>query len=135
MEQASARVLREETSAWAPYIEAWRIRLAAEEEERRATAEEMRAAAQRCGKILVRRFGASRVYLFGSLSGRTATPFGPRSDVDLAVEGLVPDRYWEALGAVEAELPRGRHVDLVRLEDAHASLRERVLGSGEVLPG
>ena len=120
---------------WEPFIRAWRTRLAAEETARAAAAAEMWAAAQRCGQILVRRFGASRVYLFGSLTGRAATPFGPRSDIDLAVEGLAPECYWEALGAVEAELPRGRRMDLVRLEDAHSALRERVLCSGEILSG
>ncbi|MBI3202438.1 MAG: nucleotidyltransferase domain-containing protein [Myxococcales bacterium] len=73
----------------------------------------------------LRGHGARRVWLFGSIAeGR------PRldSDVDLAVEGLPPARYFDALAEV-AELA-GTRVDLVRWEAAPPSLRERVAECG-----
>jgi predicted nucleotidyltransferase len=63
--------------------------------------------------------------LFGSLVH--GEPTG-ESDVDLAVEGLPPRAYFPALADLMT-LFRGP-VDLVRLEEAAASLRERVLAEG-----
>ena len=119
-------------SRWEPYQRAWRRRLAAETEARRTAEQTALAAARRCARLLVERFGARRVYLFGSLGGHTAAPFGPHSDIDLAVEGLQPDRYWAALAALDPELPPETSLDLVRLDDAHPSLASRVRSTGEV---
>lgn len=130
---APARVSPEQQHRWEPYVRVWRTRLAAEERARQAVAEELRAAARRCAEILRNVFGARRVYLFGSLSGRSAVPFGPHSDVDIAVEGLPPKEYWHALAAIEQEFPAGTRVDLLRLEDARPPLREKIQRSGELL--
>ncbi|MCC6624197.1 MAG: nucleotidyltransferase domain-containing protein [Deltaproteobacteria bacterium] len=98
-------------------------------------ADEARAAVARAAlpalvKLLVDRLGVTRVVLFGSLlEGR----LHERSDIDLAVAGLAPERYWEALWRA-AEIA-GRDVDLVPLEEASESLRERIETSGEVLHG
>jgi len=56
--------------------------------------------------------GAREVYLFGSLAkGRER----PGSDIDLAVSGLPPERFFRALGRVmEAVNVR---VDLIDLDD------------------
>lgn len=49
-------------------------------------------------RLLRERYGVSRVRVFGSLvHGRW---FHPGSDIDLAVEGLKPADYWEAVTAV-----------------------------------
>lgn len=80
--------------------------------------------------LLVERFAVRRVVLFGSpLEGR----LHEHSDIDLAVEGLAPERYWEALWRAEAAA--GRHVDLVPTEDASDAVRERLATVGEVLYG
>lgn len=73
--------------------------------------------------------GARRVWLFGSLADGSARA---TSDVDLAVEGLPGTGYFEVLG----EMMRifGCAVDLVRLETASDSLRERILTEGEEQP-
>lgn len=77
---------------------------------------------------ILRARGATAVYAFGSVAtGRT----GPHSDLDLAVAGLPPERYFEALGELMRTLPCD--VDLVRLEDAPESLRERVRAEGRAL--
>jgi len=72
--------------------------------------------------------GARRVWLFGSLAAGEPTS---ESDVDLAVEGLAAGAYFPALADLMAVF-RGP-VDLVRLEDASESLRERVFAEGREL--
>jgi predicted nucleotidyltransferase len=72
--------------------------------------------------------GAQRILLFGSLAEGRARP---DSDLDLAVGGLAADRYFAALAEAMrlAECP----VDLVRLEEASDSLRERIASEGREL--
>jgi predicted nucleotidyltransferase len=69
------------------------------------------------------RFGARRVVLFGSLAH--AAWFIPDSDVDLAVEGLKGDAYWEAWRLTE-EVIGDRSVDLIEIEMAGESLRRAI---------
>ena len=73
-------------------------------------------------------YGARRVVLFGSLN--EAQP-GPEADVDLAVEGLPVADYFAVLAELMALF--GTRVDLVRLEEAPESLRERVEAEGRLL--
>jgi predicted nucleotidyltransferase len=77
---------------------------------------------------LSRGAGARRVWVFGSLMQGVPRP---ESDVDLATEGLAPARYFDLLAALMELF--GTRVDLVRLEAAPASLRERVLETGTEL--
>jgi uncharacterized protein len=93
--------------------------------------------AERAGRLRARlpaavallrdRHGAESVVLFGSLANGACHA---DSDVDLAVSGLPGDRYFEALADL-MEVFAGP-VDLVRLEDAPESLRERI-DAGEPL--
>ena len=112
-----------------PHLAAWleRRRRAAAAEGERATA----IARERMPEIvqcLVDEFGATRIVLFGSLlSGRLEQ----QSDVDLAVRGIAPARYFDALARVTEIL--GRDVDLVELDRASASLLRRIRETGEVL--
>jgi uncharacterized protein len=88
-----------------------------------------RQAAEDLATMLAAR-GASRVVLFGSLvtgGGHEA------SDIDMAVEGLSADVYFEALGELLMAAPC--KVDLVRLEDAPTSLRAHIATTGVVLHG
>jgi len=84
------------------------------------------ASARACAELLKSRFGATRVILFGSLVGQG--PWHDRSDIDLAVEGLVPADYFRALSTCWELLPQGINLDLVPLEDARPELRARILG-------
>lgn len=118
----------ETTDAWAPYVAGWKARARAGQQARFAYVQRARQEATRLAQILAAEFGATKVYLFGSLTrdwGRAT------SDIDLAVEGLAPDRYREACARIEAEtdLP----VDLVDLRDAPASLARRIRDEGVVL--
>ena len=91
------------------------------------------AAARRAADLLVRRYGARRVYLFGSLAGTGSVPFHPASDIDLAVEGLPVEGFWQALAAVDAVMPRGHPADVSELETVRPYIKEAVLERGLLL--
>lgn len=66
-------------------------------------------------KAVAKKYGASRVLLFGSTANDTAIPTG---DIDLAVEGLnvfAHDEMWGDL--MWAEELNKKNVDLIRIED------------------
>jgi predicted nucleotidyltransferase len=67
------------------------------------------------------------VVLFGSLAHMAW--FMPDSDVDLAVEGLAGDDYWEAWRQVE-EIIGDRPVDLSEIEMVGESLRRAIQRHG-----
>ena len=110
---------------WKHYLEAARHRppplelTPAEQNEREQLLERIREAAA----MLKARFGVRRVVLFGSLAH--AAWFTPDSDVDLAVEELGGDAYWQAWRLLE-ELIADRPVDLVELETAGESLQRAI---------
>ena len=93
----------------------------------RVRADELRTRLGAAASLLVAA-GARRTWLFGSLAEGA-----PRieSDVDLAVEGVPRDRYFELLAALMELF--GTRVDLVRMEDAPASLIERIRATGRAL--
>jgi uncharacterized protein len=57
-------------------------------------------------------FGATDVYLFGSLAKGT---FRSDSDIDLAVSGIPPEKFFEAMGRAEDVLKR--EIDLIDLDE------------------
>jgi predicted nucleotidyltransferase len=105
--------------------------LARQESQKRQRVLRLRRVAQDCAHRLVREFGVSKVYLFGSLVEESLVH--DRSDIDLAVEGLEGKLYWRALSALWALLPAGIELDLVLLERAWPGLAERVRTEGELL--
>lgn len=89
-----------------------------------------RAQAGELARILIARFGARRVLLFGSLArGESAG----RLDIDRAVEGLDQALELRALAALSDEA--GCAVDLMRVEDASPRLRAAIARDGVVLDG
>ena len=78
--------------------------------------------------LLRDRYSVTRVVLFGSVATGACTA---ESDLDLAVEGLPSATYFAALADL-MELTGGP-VDLVRLEEAPASLAERIAAEGRAL--
>jgi predicted nucleotidyltransferase len=116
----------------ATYRRAWQRRWREAEERDQKRAEKLRETALRCARLLVERFDAKRVYLFGSLaSGRQPHE---STDIDLAVEGLGPGRvYWRALSQLWDLLPPGAELDLVPMEDAYPELLDLIHREGELL--
>ena len=121
----------QEKQDFGDYVEAWRGRLARRASEQRMQAQHLRDIAQSCAEYLVQEFGASRVYLFGSLLEDDLVH--DRSDIDLAVEGLEGGLYLKALRGVWSLLPAGVELDMVLLESAWPGLAERVEAEGVLL--
>lgn len=98
--------------------------------ENEAAAREVRRRLPAAVQLLVERFGARKVVVFGSL------PRGlfdhERSDVDLAVEGLGISELAEARDALAVILER--RVDVIGIEDATPELSSQI-DRGEVLFG
>jgi len=63
---------------------------------------------------ILREAGAQEVYLFGSAAEGRDTP---DSDIDLAVRGLPPKSFFEAVGRVVLAI--SQHFDIVDLDDAN----------------
>ena len=103
-----------------------RLQLSARE--RRRLAVEIRQSLPALTDLLVGEFGVQRVILFGSVArGRAHSD----TDLDLAVEGLPAERYFEALARC-ADVA-GRNVDLVPVEEATPQLLRIISEKGEVL--
>ena len=109
------------------YIQAWQRRIRERKIAEKEAAEKAYKHAIECAALLVEKFGAQKVYLFGSLREGS---FHLGSDIDLAVEGLEPRLYFKALSKVY-DVSGGFEVDLVPLEDC--KFRETVLREGKLL--
>ena len=112
---------------WEGYLRGWRRRIAEEE----AALQKRVAQARACLPALVdtlRRYGATEVYLFGSLC---TGQFHAASDIDLAVRGIPAERFYAALAALDTacDIP----VDVVDLDEASPSLREHIAEKGQRL--
>lgn len=83
--------------------------------------------AKRLAKILKQDFGAEKVYLFGSLARPDG--FHTRSDIDLAVQGLSPRKYYRAVSFLLDEA-QDFQVDLIDLEECRETIRLRILEEG-----
>lgn len=110
---------------WQPYIEAAQKRparshLTATE---RQEHERLLARVRELAVALKAQFGVRRVVLFGSLVDPDW--FSPGSDVDLAVEGLATEDFWNAWQLAE-EMIADRPVDLIEIETAKESLRQAI---------
>jgi uncharacterized protein len=103
----------------------WRRRLQARQAKADERAHRLRSLLPRARDLLVDVHGARAVRLFGSMA---VGGFTEHSDVDLAVEGLDDSRYFAALADLMALF--GGPVDLVRVESAAASLKDRIAAEG-----
>lgn len=79
--------------------------------------------ARSAAKLLKSRYHATRVAAFGSLT--QTERFHPWSDVDLAVWGLAPDDYFEAVARV-LDVGGEIKVDLVMADRCKPYLREAI---------
>jgi uncharacterized protein len=85
--------------------------------------ERLLALVRDAARILKARYGVQRVILIGSLAMEEA--FSYQSDVDLAVEGLGVDDFFEAWRLIE-EIIHDRPVDLIDMESAGDSMRQMI---------
>lgn len=95
-----------------------------------ARAESLREQARVAASLLAKRHGATRVWLFGSLAWGEPHQ---ASDVDLLVEGVAADAWLAAIKTVEDAIEAP--ADVLRAEDAPASLRLRVAKEGRLIHG
>ncbi len=98
-------------------LAAYRRHAAEREAERESALADRKArahiAARDAAEILKKQFGATRVILYGSLAH--GAWWREESDVDLAAEGIAPELFWRAWGAVERLAP-GIEINLAPLE-------------------
>lgn len=116
-------------SSWDRYFAAWRERLAAAEEQRQSLIEAAQNQAQKSALLLAEKYGAKRVYLFGSLLYPDA--FGRDSDIDLAAEGISSGLFFKALA--EANRASNFEIDLVPFEDCYPAMKDTILAEGRLL--
>jgi predicted nucleotidyltransferase len=90
----------------------------------------LQTVAQKGAEILKTDFAAHKVWLFGS--GLLRELIHLESDVDLAVEGLAEASYFRAVSRL-LDLNANVSVDLVMLDDASESLRDRIIREGKEL--
>ncbi|HUF50807.1 MAG TPA: nucleotidyltransferase domain-containing protein [Longimicrobiales bacterium] len=91
----------------------------------------LRTAARAAAEALRDRYGEGiTVYMFGSVADEGR--FRLDSDLDLAVTGVEPERYYEAWSIAEAAARAAGSdcVDLVALDDAPAWLVEEIVSRG-----
>jgi len=83
--------------------------------------------AQKYARILGEKFGATKVYLFGSLAEDF---FWEGSDIDLAVEGMNLKQYLRALA--ELRVVEGMHLDIVHLDYCKPRFKHRILENQKI---
>ena len=83
--------------------------------------------AHKAAHILKERYGATRVLVFGSLAH--GIWFTPRSDIDLFVDGIPAEKFFQAEAEIE-ELASGFKVDLVDSRECSPELQKQVEEEG-----
>ncbi len=107
----------------AQYRETARRRQAEREQALMEWRQQALALAHEAARLLRQRFGAERVFLFGSLARDTAVH--AHTDVDLAVWGVPENEYLRAVNLM-LDLGGPIEIDLVRLEEATPRLLETI---------
>ena len=87
-------------------------------------------AARKAAKMLKEKFGAEEVILFGSLARRGR--FTLYSDIDLAVRGVDPLRFYAAGAAIE-RVDLDFQIDLVDPKDCSPAMRAEIEKDGKPL--
>ncbi len=101
----------------------------AKEKSPTSLAQEAHSVAKKIAEELVKRFGAKRVVLFGSLA---RGDFSSWSDIDLAVWGIPAAKFFKAVSFASGISGMWK-VDLVDTQDCSRSLREIILEEGTEL--
>ncbi|QLQ05993.1 MAG: nucleotidyltransferase domain-containing protein [Anaerolineae bacterium] len=83
--------------------------------------------ARETAKLLRTKYGATQVFVFGSLAH--GHWFGSRSDIDVAAVGIAPEAYWQAWRDLD-QIDHSLKIDLIALESAPDSLRRQIAEEG-----
>ena len=83
--------------------------------------------ARQAAILLKEQFGATRVVAFGSLVH--GAWFHARSDIDLMVVGIRPEKFWQAWAALD-QISNGFEIDLVAEGELTESLRSMIEQEG-----
>jgi len=92
--------------------------------------EELRNLAKKIAQMLKEKYKVKRVFLIGSL---VKGYVHERSDIDIVVEGLLPELYIKALVDASDTVGWNIEVNLIPFEDAFESLKEKTLREGELI--
>lgn len=76
---------------------------------------------------LSKEFGAEKVLLFGSCLEDVESA----QDIDIAVKGVKPEKFFEMYGRILGEV--GSEVDLIPLEDMREHFAKRILEKGRLI--
>jgi len=113
MAKTASELSREELRSYRPWLSMERHRKDSEITRRR---EDAWRVARVAAEMLKKRFGVTRVVVFGSLAHETV--FTQWSDIDLAVWGIAPEEFYRAAGAaMDIGLEEGIRVDVVDAGD------------------
>ena len=83
---------------------------------------------------IAKHFYVQKVYLFGSVL-REDDYFYERSDIDLAVEGLAPVKYFPMLVMLDRKIESPFEINVVSMETCDETLKQKILSEGELLYG
>ena len=111
-----------------PYLDYWRNQQKQQQAHNQYLAQQARKNLETIIQYLIQAFPIKKIILFGSL---VKNKFTEASDIDLAVEGIPPAVYFQALAQVNAL--SDRWIDLKPLEDLEPHFLQRVMQTGEVL--
>ncbi len=78
---------------------------------------------------LSKEFGAEKVLLFGSCIDDVESAY----DIDVAIEGVKPEKFFEMYGRILGEVDS--ELDLIPLEDTREHFAKRILEKGKLLYG
>jgi predicted nucleotidyltransferase len=109
------------------FIIAWQKRIKKQESKEEKIIKKAKEFAVKCAHLLIEKFGAKKVFLFGSLKDGY---FHENSDIDLAVEGLPVSLYFKALAEVH-RMNNDFRIELIPLEDC--LFKESILKEGELI--
>lgn len=112
----------------AVYRQTARRRIAEREQHLCELRKKAMAVARRAAELLKEKYHVEAVYLFGSLAEKDSI-FDEHSDLDLAVIGLDEREYLKVVSRL-LDLDPALDVDLVEMENAPASLSEKIKREG-----
>lgn len=84
---------------------------------------EAQAVLKKAMNILVKKYHVKKIILIGSLADKDR--FGFHSDIDLCVEGLSDNCYFEAIGKLLSEAGEF-DIDIIPLENATPEMKRRI---------